>query len=109
VGNSRLEVLISLDGWALDLAPEKHLGRLRPMVETWARQAPEREVAIAAREIGDDLWLLEAVEQVRKRDPANGWLGVGLMMLQGAFKQAGLITQARCYDEFKFEVITNWT
>ncbi len=108
-GAHRLAILAPLDKWALYLAPEKYLGRLRRMVDVWVRQTSKEEVERAASRIGDAAWLWEAARQVNRQDPGNGWLGVGLMMLQGAFKSAGLIAHARRYDEFKFEVTVDWT
>lgn len=108
-GERRLAILAPLDKWALHLAPEKSLRRLRPMVEAWVGQASTEEVARAAGRIGDAAWLWDAARQVNRQDPGNGWLGVGLIMLQGAFKSAGLVPKARCYDEFKFEVVIDWT
>jgi hypothetical protein len=107
-GERRLVILADLDRWALQLAPEKYLGRLAPMVEAWVSKAPKEEVAIAAQMVGDEAWLAGAIRQVKRSDPGNGWSGVGLMMLQGSFRKAGLISKARFYDKHKFEVIVDW-
>jgi hypothetical protein len=74
------------------------------MVEAWVRQAKAQEVATAVRRFEDDAWLRDAVEQLKQRNPGNILVGVGLVMLQGAFKKAGLITKPIYQDRFRIEV-----